>query len=252
MAQYTVRDLIEVVYSDGKNTCFKLTEHTTAWVEDGLLGKRLILAWKVARDEEGLYEAVKSKGVVLHWHELDDLKDRIDDGSFGRAVELASIPGAKASRITLKGSILMKASLSIKNFPVYGTMVTFSKGEAFCKVGIKRVLKLFEVIGFNANIDQIRPPKFDRYQRQNGNQQTGDDVSYIVNELAGLTVGECNKKSLKTDICHLEGFPNERIYIEVVRRHPRSGYEDLGDGAELGLPDYYGWDYPEGGFDVVD
>ena len=116
MAQYTVRDLIEVVYSDGKNTCFKLTEHTTAWVEDGLLGKRFILAWKVARDEEGLYEAVKSKGVILHWHELDDLKDRIDDGSFGRAVELACIrcEGLEdhAQRVHLDESVLEHKELS--------------------------------------------------------------------------------------------------------------------------------------------
>jgi len=101
-------------------------------------------------------------------------------------------------------------------------------------------------------------PRLREYQRRNGNQGTGTENVNVVHESEVPKAGKVNEKftqkykNLKTHLCHFEGTPTQKIYIEVIRRHPRSGYDDLGDGSELGLPDYYGWDYPDGGFDVVD
>ena len=129
--------LVEEVYLFGRYTCYRITDKLTAWLDEGWVGKRLIMGWNVKRDEEGMNDAEREKGVVLLENELLDLKEQFESGEFAKLIETASAPG--------------KLQQKIINLPIYRITITFSRGKAFCKTSIRRLAALIEKLGVQLN-----------------------------------------------------------------------------------------------------
>ena len=143
--------LVEEVYQFGRYTCYRITDKPTAWLDEEWVGKRLTMGWNVKRDEEGMNDAEREKGVVLLENELLDLKEQFESGEFAKLIETASAPGNLQQKIKLAGRIVTKTTVTITNLPIYGIMITFSRGKAFCKISIRRLAALMEKLGVQLN-----------------------------------------------------------------------------------------------------
>ena len=142
--------LVEEVYQFGRYTCLAdtpgITDRLTAWLDEGWVGKRLIMGWNVKQDEDGMNDAEREKGVVPLENELLDLKEQFESGEFAKLIEIASAPGNLQQKIKLAGRIVTKTTVTI-----YGIMITFSRGKAFCKISIRRLAALMEKLGVQLN-----------------------------------------------------------------------------------------------------
>ena len=151
MAEVQKAPLVEELYQYGRYTCYRITDRLTAWIDDGWCGKQLIMAWNVGRDEEGMREAERGKGIVLLERELLDLKGHFESGEFAKLINTASTAGNKGQKMKLAGRIINKTTVSIVDLPIYGIMVTFFQGKAFCKISICRLVALVEKLGITLN-----------------------------------------------------------------------------------------------------
>ena len=95
MAEVQKAPLVEELYQYGRYTCYRITDRLTAWIDDGWCGKQLIMAWNVGRDEEGMREAERGKGIVLLERELLDLKGHFESGEFA---SLSILPRPRGTR----------------------------------------------------------------------------------------------------------------------------------------------------------
>ena len=138
--------VVEEIYSDGKFTCYRVTQNITAWIDDAWGGKRLILGWKVTPDDDGRLDAERTNGVTLYYEELVELKDIFEDGTFSRAILDSHEEGAKPKRFKLGSGKISKPSVTIRKVPVYGVMITFWKFDHFIQVGLYNVLKLLSFL----------------------------------------------------------------------------------------------------------
>ena len=49
--------LVEEVYQFGRYIGYRITDKLTVWLDEGWVGKRLIMGWNVKLDEEGMNDA---------------------------------------------------------------------------------------------------------------------------------------------------------------------------------------------------
>ena len=141
---------VSELYVDGNYTCYDITHHVTAWIDNSSFRKRLILGWGTTKDRAGMYEADREKGVVVQHKELDDLKKHLQNGVFGRKLIRARAEQTRET-IRLDGAIFRNTNIVIADLPQWGFMITFSQGKQFCKIGLKRLVALAEFMGMHVS-----------------------------------------------------------------------------------------------------
>ena len=110
-----------------------------------------MMAWNVGRDEEGMREAERRKGLVLLEGGLLGLKIHFESGEFATLINTASTAGNKGQKMKLAGRIVNKTTVSVVDLPIYGIIVTFVQGKAFCKINIRCVIALMENLDITLN-----------------------------------------------------------------------------------------------------
>ena len=143
--------LVEELYTMGSQTCYRITDKVTAWIDDIVIGKRLIMAFNVPHTPEGFVEAERNNGVILCWEEIWELKQFFENGEFAKMVRSACLPGSNALRLILTSRILNKTAVKVENTPLYGVRVTLSQGKKFCSISLRRFVALMEHLDIQFN-----------------------------------------------------------------------------------------------------
>lgn len=143
--------LVEELYTMGSQTCYRITDKVTAWIDDIVIGKRLIMAFNVPHTPEGFVEAERNNGVILCWEEIWELKQFFENGEFAKMVRSACLPGSNALRLILTSRILNKTAVKVENTPLYGVRVTLSQGKKFCSTSLRRFVALMEHLDIQFN-----------------------------------------------------------------------------------------------------
>ena len=114
------------LYSAGPISCYRVTEHLTAWVD--YKNMDIILGWGVSRDDDGMEKALEESGVYLACEEVADLGQLMINGSFYKIVNEVKTPGTGKRKVRLRGEMEMEMEmvLTLENVPIYGVAVKIS------------------------------------------------------------------------------------------------------------------------------
>ena len=137
------------MYSAGTLSCYRVTEHLTAWID--YKNMDIIIGWRVSRDDDGLEKALEESGVYLACEEVANLGQLMTNGSFYKIVNEVKTPGTGKRKVRLRGE--MDTVLTLENVPIYGVAVKISQKKTptrlgFTKIPLRRLITLMEKLDF--------------------------------------------------------------------------------------------------------